>query len=32
MEAERSLHADSTAQIPADLEGFSLPGWIKNRG
>jgi carnitine monooxygenase subunit len=28
MEAQRSLHSDSSAQIPAGLEGFSLPGWI----
>src|ERR1700685_2934048 len=28
MEAERSLHHDLTAQGPAGLEGFSLPGWI----
>jgi phenylpropionate dioxygenase-like ring-hydroxylating dioxygenase large terminal subunit len=28
MEAERSLHADSSAQTPDNFEGFSLPGWI----
>ena len=28
MEAQRSLHGDASAQIPASLEGFSLPGWI----
>jgi phenylpropionate dioxygenase-like ring-hydroxylating dioxygenase large terminal subunit len=28
MEAKRSLHSDLAAQIPANLEGFSLPGWI----
>src|ERR1700724_2408614 len=28
MEAERSLHADSSAQSPDNFEGFSLPGWI----
>src|SRR5258707_4109816 len=28
MDAKRSVHADSSAQIPAHLEGFSLPGWI----
>jgi phenylpropionate dioxygenase-like ring-hydroxylating dioxygenase large terminal subunit len=28
MEAKRSLHSDVSAQIPANLEGFSLPGWI----
>jgi len=27
MDAKRSVHADSP-QIPAHLEGFSLPGWI----
>lgn len=28
MEAKRSLRADPSARNPADLEGFSLPGWI----
>jgi phenylpropionate dioxygenase-like ring-hydroxylating dioxygenase large terminal subunit len=28
MDAKRSVHTDSSAQIPANLEGFSLPGWI----
>src|SRR6202042_1353973 len=28
MEAQRALHSDSSAQVPAALEGFSLPGWI----
>jgi phenylpropionate dioxygenase-like ring-hydroxylating dioxygenase large terminal subunit len=28
MEAKRSLRNDVSAQIPADLDGFSLPGWI----
>jgi phenylpropionate dioxygenase-like ring-hydroxylating dioxygenase large terminal subunit len=28
MEAKRSLHNDLSAQIPANLEGYSLPGWI----
>jgi carnitine monooxygenase subunit len=28
MEAKRTLHNDLSAQIPANLEGFSLPGWI----
>src|SRR5258708_16927211 len=28
MDAKRSVHADSSAQISARLEGFSLPGWI----
>jgi phenylpropionate dioxygenase-like ring-hydroxylating dioxygenase large terminal subunit len=28
MDAKRSLHDDVSAPIPADLEGFSLPGWI----
>ena len=28
MDAKRSAHPDSSAQIPAHLEGFSLPGWI----
>jgi phenylpropionate dioxygenase-like ring-hydroxylating dioxygenase large terminal subunit len=28
MEAKSSLHTESSAQIAADLEGFSLPGWI----
>ncbi|HWY97273.1 MAG TPA: Rieske (2Fe-2S) protein, partial [Steroidobacteraceae bacterium] len=28
MDAKRSVHADSSLQIPAHLEGFSLPGWI----
>ena len=28
MEAKRTTHSDFPAQMPADLEGFSLPGWI----
>ena len=28
MEAQRSLNTDSAADMPADLAGFSLPGWI----
>jgi phenylpropionate dioxygenase-like ring-hydroxylating dioxygenase large terminal subunit len=28
MEAKRSLHNDLSAQIPVNLDGFSLPGWI----
>jgi len=28
MEAKRSLHNDLSAQTPANLDGFSLPGWI----
>src|ERR1700719_4314358 len=28
MDAKRAVHADSSPQIPAHLEGFSLPGWI----
>jgi len=28
MEAKRSLQDPSSEQIPANLEGFSLPGWI----
>ena len=28
MAAKRSLHSDLPAQIPANLDGFSLPGWI----
>jgi phenylpropionate dioxygenase-like ring-hydroxylating dioxygenase large terminal subunit len=28
MDAKRALHNDLAAQIPADLDGFSLPGWI----
>src|SRR3984957_15553732 len=28
MDAKRALHNDVSAQIPDDLEGFSLPGWI----
>lgn len=28
MDAKRSLYSDVSAQIPANLEGFSLPGWI----
>jgi phenylpropionate dioxygenase-like ring-hydroxylating dioxygenase large terminal subunit len=28
MEAKRSLHNDLSAQTPAALDGFSLPGWI----
>jgi phenylpropionate dioxygenase-like ring-hydroxylating dioxygenase large terminal subunit len=28
MEAKRALHNDLSAQTPAQLDGFSLPGWI----
>jgi phenylpropionate dioxygenase-like ring-hydroxylating dioxygenase large terminal subunit len=28
MEAKRSLNADLSAEITANLDGFSLPGWI----
>ena len=28
MEAKRSLRGEASPQIPASLEGFSLPGWI----
>src|ERR1700722_15499188 len=28
MDAKRSLPHDISASIPANLEGFSLPGWI----
>ncbi len=28
MEAKRSLHNDVSTDISADLDGFSLPGWI----
>jgi carnitine monooxygenase subunit len=28
MNAKRSLHGDLSAQIPANLDGYSLPGWI----
>ena len=28
MEAKRALHDDLSTQAPADLDGFSLPGWI----
>jgi len=28
MDAKRALRNDLSAQIPADLDGFSLPGWI----